>query len=134
MSDLSTLKKILFEFDVLRNSQRKYETFVSPGEALLHYFGQDPEEMFQPYNWFNDRILNDLTERINERKPAQFGGENSDTVKISNRLVKLLRSQDHVKVASFFDQVIPFLHESDFVLKKQYTIASSISTVYGKWP
>ena len=46
MSDLSTLKKILFEFDALRNSQKKYETFVSPGEALLHYFGQDPDEMF----------------------------------------------------------------------------------------
>ena len=77
---MSTLKKILFEFDSLKNSQRKYETFVSPGEALLHYFGLDPEEMFQPNLWFNDRILNDLTERINERKPAQFGGPKSDSV------------------------------------------------------
>ena len=39
---------------------------------------------------FNDRILNDLTERINERKSAQYGGENSDAVKISNQIVKPL--------------------------------------------
>jgi hypothetical protein len=39
-----------------------------------------------------------------------------------------------VPLSVLLDLVIPFIHESDFVLKKRYVIKDSVQTAFGKWP
>lgn len=85
-----------------------------------------------PNVWFNDRIVDSLLERITGENPSF--GPNSEHSKMCQKMIKLLRSQDRVPISTLLDQAIPFMKEEDFVLKREYKIVKSVSTVFGKWP
>ena len=53
---------------------------------------------------------------------------------MSNILIELMRGKGQIKIAEILDQLIPFVKESDFMLKKRYTIVGSAKTAFGKWP
>ena len=49
-------------------------------------------------------------------------------------MIELLKDKGEIKVSEILDKMIPFMKESDFILKKKYKIVSSARTAFGKWP
>jgi len=57
-----------------------------------------------------------------------------DVTVIVNKALVYLRDKEVVKVSKLLDFVIPHMVESDFILRKNYTVRQSIDSIYGKWP
>ena len=45
-----------------------------------------------------------------------------------------MQGMQEVPLVVVIDLIIPYIKESDFVLKKRYTIRDSVQTAFGKWP
>jgi len=87
------------------------------------------DQVFNPRDFLDDRIIDSLLARY----PLKSNGSPDVTI-IMNKALEYLRGKDEVRVSDLLDFVIPHMVESDFILKKNYTVRKSIGSIFGKWP
>ena len=83
-------------------------------------------QMIEPNTFLDDRIIDSIQ--------ARFPKGGLETSIIVNNVLEYLRGKDQVPLAQILDFIIPHVIEDDFILRKDYKVRKSVSTVYGKWP
>jgi hypothetical protein len=85
----------------------------------MRLFEIDAKTKFEP-SYFLDAMF------------GQIQGAGFD--EILQTMANSIESKQEVPLSIILDLVIPYIKESDFVLKKRYVIKDAVRTAFGKWP